>query len=232
MRPNIIPIVIGHVGQTVIQLLPEPLQLHPYEQPEDGPNDIRDLRPFVPTCVLGVWSDSVSFRRGQYSDDYGSDDLRAEPVRASGSLEVFQQLGLLYSKKFGSQDEFRATNYVLVTEVYDDSIWVVWRKYIMDQNTAERDLAKDVWQGDYAVFPGMATGEGERETIIYAKVAQNWNSLQPSPDTTLGFSKIRYAPSVRNPFPEPTLVLAKRTDQGGIRRENDFRSMPPRPERH
>jgi len=230
LRPHIHPITIGYVGQTLIKLAPEPYQLDTHSLDQESEGIVDDNRASVSCSILGLWSDSSSLRRGQYSDEgYASDDTLEKPVQRS--LEGFQQLGLLYWQRLGSQEDFQPSNYVLVTSVYDDSIWVIWRKFIMDQNTAEEDLAKEVWQGDYAVFPGMTAEEGERETVIYAKLADNWDSLRPSPDTALGLTRINHAPSSRNPNPEPTLVRAVRTVQGGIRRLNDFRSMLPRPKR-
>ena len=101
-------------------------------------------------------------------------------------LEAFQQLGLLYAKPRGS-DDFAGSNYVLVTSVYDDSIWVLRRKYIRNLDTLNDEIAKAVWPYTYGLFPGRPSEQSIRETIIYARIANNWDSLQPSPDWVLQF---------------------------------------------
>ena len=239
-RPNFVPIKIGTVGRNSVILIPEPAQLHQHDMSDEIYGSVQDSRPSVSPSILGIWNDWSSFEVGQHPDvskvskSDGSDHTTTEPPRpscSSGSLEVFQQLGLLYWEDIGSKSGLKPSNYILVTNVYDDSIWVIWRKYIKDQNTAEEDLAKDVWQDEYAMFPGMPTEEGLKETIIYAMVAENWDSLEPPSDDALLFSHIFPAPPSGNPIEEPILVSACRTAQGGIRRLNDARSMPPRPQR-
>ena len=144
---------------------------------------------------------------------------------------MFQQLGAIFEKQADSPEEFRDSNYVLVTSVYDDSIWVLWRKYVTDGESRQPLLAKDWWAGSngymgrygYAEFPGMLTMEGERESVIYAKIANSWDSLQA--DIELRFENLYRVSSKGNGWdPEPVLVLANRTLEGGIRRQNDFRS--------
>ena len=110
-----------------------------------------------------------------------------------------------------------------MANVYDDSLWVLWRKYIKNTETNEKLLAKNHFPAPYAIFPGTPSEQGEREPIIYARIADNWGSLRA--DTCLRFDKVLRA--VGNQ--EPILVLARRTAEGGIRRTNDFRPMQQRP---
>ena len=114
------------------------------------------------------------------------------------------------------------SNYVLIANVQDDSIWILWKKFILSHETAEYEQAKDVWPGPYAVFPGMPV----YESVICAKLANSWDDLNPN--ANLRLTKIARAPSARNKIKEPMLVSAMRTPQGGVRRHNDYRSMGPR----
>jgi len=116
------------------------------------------------------------------------------------------------------------SNYVLVQNVYDDSIWVLWRKYRFYIDSADVGLAKDMLgPSAYAMFPGT---EDLEETIIYAKIADHWDML--ASDTPLEFSRVCRAPSAGNRIEEPLVVWVVRTKEGGLRRLNDFRTMRPR----
>ena len=81
-RPNFVPIVIGYVGDSLIQLIPEPHQLKPHNLIEDLAPDIDIRRSAVSVSVLGLWHNDASYRAGQHSDeDFVSDD----PAPAHGS---------------------------------------------------------------------------------------------------------------------------------------------------
>ena len=151
-------------------------------------------------------------------------------LASQAPLECFHQLGGLEycnvdeAAESRIYDDWHKSNYVLVRNVDDDSIWVLWRKYRYAEGSADLVLAKDVFDADeYAVFPGM---RGLEETIIYAKIADHWNLLDASLD--LGFSRIFRASSSRNRVEEPVVVLVVRTKEGGLRRLNDYRIMGPR----
>ena len=203
--PNVKPITIGHVGETIIQLYAGDHHLSAHELPDDAWGDVDENRAMASISVLGLWEDASQLRRGHQPDEGNASDGTSSSASATdtGSLEVFLQLGLLAYREPGSKDDFESSNYVLVTSVYDDSIWVLWRKYILDENTLDMDLASDVWQGDYAVFPGTPTVDMVRETIIYARIADNWADLQPSAGKALRFSHIRHASSTCDSRPEP-----------------------------
>ena len=206
--PNVMPITIGHVGGTIIQLYAGDHHLDAHELPDDAWGDVDENRAAVNISVLGLWEDASQLRRGHPSDEgHASDGTPSASTTDAGSLEVFQQLGLLAYREPGSKDDFESSNYVLVTSVYDDSIWVLWRKYILDENTLDMDLTSDVvWQGNYAVFPGTPKVDGVRETIVYARLTDNWADLKPSAAKALKFSHIRHAPSTCDSRPEPILV--------------------------
>ncbi len=219
LKPNVMPIVIGTLKGTLLKLSAEPYVLEPHELEVDELLQINDERLAMPTAIVGIWSTKGSYRNSHYSDEGcpSSDATQRLPTPVA-ALEVFHQLGLLHSYE---NSLWQKTNYALVRNVYDDSIWVIWRKYILRPDTADHDLAKDVWNKEYAVFPGM---EGER--AIFARIADNWDWLRP--DTDLRSSRIFRAPSHRNQVEEPLLVSASRTKEGGIRRQNDFRATWPR----
>lgn len=153
---------------------------------------------------------------------------------AQPPLEAFCQLGLLYSRPVSSiglgtdldkEEGWDATNYVLVMNVHEYSIWLLWKKFILYIMTAEYELASDAWLGRYAVLPGM---EDLDETVIFVRLADNWNALNPDTTTDLRLTRIARAPSARHRFEEPTFVSARRTEQGGICREGDYRSKGPK----
>ncbi|KAL6714228.1 hypothetical protein ACLMJK_007651 [Lecanora helva] len=245
LRPNFEHIVIGRVQNTLLKLIlcPSELEDHYFSQymnqedPDEGEEDEegeQDTRASVSVSVLGLWQDYASYRRGDRSDEgYYSESSESTLVHPQGfpkGLEVFQNLGLLFAKDMNKPGKFAETNYVLVASVYDDSLWVIWRKYIKDDG--QRLLAKDYWPGAYCAFPGIDPEGFEVGTVMYAKIADNWDSLNPSATTTLRFRQITHAPSKRNQLAsEPNFVAAVRTPQGGIRRQNDFRSMQPRAKR-
>ena len=231
-KPKVLPIVIGRMGSEVLQLAPESGQLEYHEEDEDSPS--RDERPALDSVILGLWSQMQDFRNGNHSDEgYASGGPTQSTTTAIAPLEAFLQLGLLYSRpessitkktNLNSGSDWYSTNYVLVVNIHDDSIWVLWKKYILGQETAEYELAKDVWPGRYAMFPGMPMDEA----VIYARLADSWDDLNPSITTSLRLAMIVRAPSAQNEIEEPILVTARRTAQGGIRRDNDFRSMKPK----
>lgn len=185
-RPKIEPIVLGKIGDTCIKFSALPEILEPHEQEMVEPHDqgdvdvgTQDPRPHVDGSVLGLWSDHKSLPAGRHSDEgYGSSGSIHRVPTQEAPLEAFQQIGLLYSCKISSAgadpmtyEGWTESNYVLVINIQDDSIWVIWRKFVLDPNTGTYGLAKEIWRGPYAIFPDM---EEEGETIIYAKVADNW----------------------------------------------------------
>lgn len=176
-----------------------------------------------------MWTSIQNFRAGQYSDEgYGSGDSThpSSAQQEHSRLEVFHQLGLLYARghdklpeDINSQEGWLNSNYVLVRNVHDDSLWVLWRKYVYYPDTNVYDLAKDIWPYPYAIFLGL-----DNETVICAKLAESWTALDPGIDTRLRLQRVLQARSARSLIDEPVLVSALRTAEGGIRRENDFRS--------
>ena len=179
-----------HISRTTIILHPEAFQL---EIEEEVGEQILDERNSI-TSLLGLYDDVTTLRQGRHSGEGfigGTDDetarLEKEAIEdQDGPLEVFQQLGLLYWKKKDASDvEIQPSNYVLVTNAYDDSIWIIWRKYFIEPVSCERLLAKEHWPSEFAVFPGMPEEQGEVDTIACARVARNWTELDPSTDTRL-----------------------------------------------
>ena len=207
-------IVIGTHCGTLLQLAREPGQLDPYGR-GDGDDTIDDRRMMLGHSALGLWSDQKAFRRGIHSDkgsQSGEPTYRTPAVQAP--LEVFHQIGLLYSSSSSSmslhtdldgEEGWRASIYVLVVNVYDRSIWVLWRKFVHYPDSCEHGLAKQTWLGEYAVFPGM---EGVGESVISARLADSWESLDPGPHTSLRLKRV---------YPEHSA--------GVVRRENDSRAM-------
>jgi len=222
------------MGDTLIELAPEAHQLEPHEQDEAfwaGAAD--DTRTLLSTSLLGLWTDTRDFRAGVYSDEGYASGGSTQGSSTTTGLEVFQQLGLLYSRgpvemevEPDSEHGWSCTNYVLVLNVHDDSLWVLWRKYIYYPETAIYTLAKDLWTSPYGVFPGRDDREDDPEagTVICAKLAASWTALNPGENTVLSLTQVQGIPTESRPVPEPLLVTARRTAQGGIRRENDFRS--------
>lgn len=230
-KPNIFPIVIGKVGSEVLQLCAEPSQLESH--PQDELIDVNDGRATLDSVILGLWDQLQDCLNGKHSNEGSAteDHPSQSTIAAQAPLETFLQLGLLYSRPDSSitaktdlnrESGWDSTNYVLVANTQDDSIWVLWKKFILSHETAEYELAKDVWPYGYAVFPGMPVDE----TVIYARLADRWDDLNPSAD--LHLARIVRAPSARNGVEETMLVSAMRTPQGGIRRYNDFRAIGPR----
>ena len=185
--------------------------------------------------ILGLWTDQDAFCEGIYPDEEnqsGKPIHRTPPAQAP--LEVFHQIGLLYSRSSSSvtphtdlddEDGWNTSNYVLIVNGYDNSIWVLWRKFVFYPESADYGLAKDIWLGEYAVFPGL---EGTWESVIFARLADNWQSLEPEGYASLRLTHIRRAPSARDQGEEHPISSARRIAQGAIRRENDFRSMDTR----
>lgn len=144
---------------------------------------------------------------------------------SNAPLEVFHTLGLLHAHKLNGvtdinrPDAWRKTNYVLVRNVYDNSIWTLWRKAIPGSDGADDRLAKDdICPQEYAVFPGIESVTG---TVIYAKLADSWNEL--GSDAVLRLSRISRASLCMKRVVEPLIVKAKMTEEGRLRREQDFR---------
>lgn len=81
--------------------------------------------------------------------------------------------------------------------IYDGSIWVLWMKFVHYLDSCEHDLAKEIWPGEYAVFPRM---EGMGESVISSRLADSWEF------------------SLRSRVHDGLL-------REGTRRENDFRAM-------
>ena len=117
----------------------------------------------------------------------------------TGPLEVFHQLGGIETRRPHDR-EWHESNYVLVRNVYDDTIWVIWRNFIFLEGSADLFLSKDVLS-KYALFPGM---EASGETIFYAKIADGWDMM--GEQANLRFSRIYRARSSRNQVEEPVVV--------------------------
>ena len=138
-QPNIMSIVIGNHNGTLLQLAREPGQLEPYEK-GDGDDTIDDGCMMLGHSALGLWSDQQAFRKGIYSDEGSQSGVPTyRTPAAQAPLEVFHQIGLLYSSSsssmsprtdLDSQEGWRASNYVLVKNIYDRSIRVLWRKFV------------------------------------------------------------------------------------------------------
>ena len=245
-RPNITPIDIGYIPArkstapvTHITMAPDPGQLdvHLVPTPEDL-GKAPDYRAPVSDTILGLWETPNAHRVGHHSDEgYGSGDSGPRPVpwKDQNHLEVFQQLGLLcYKKDVINQTNTRkpeASNYVLVKNIYDNSIWVIWNSRPMNSDSGLREPAIDVprLRHNYAIFPGT---EGDMAfRILYGKLADNWTQIPGKGQAIPAFQHVRYRTLSRTPDqtpdPEPVLVSARRTPQGGIRREGDLRSMAP-----
>lgn len=73
---------------------------------------------------------------------------------------------------------------------------------------------------EYAVFPGT---EAEKETIIYAKIADRWEDFGTKFKMT--FREVLSAPIDGDVEKEPVLVHACLMKEGGVRRSNHFRAM-------
>ena len=167
---------------------------------------------------MGLWDSPIAYRQGEHLDEgfFEAEPITRATPRASSSgpvrLEVFQQLGLLYWKKFApgeeyqpGEDKFQGSNYVLVTNVYDDSIWVLWNSRPMNQHTGRREPAKDrpQLQANYAIFPGT---EGPMAfTVIYAKIADSWDKI-PGKGSEIFFRQERRLKRGHQNVDEPTLV--------------------------
>lgn len=235
-QPNMMNIVLGKVGDSIINFAPEPTHLEPHELDEYP--EVEDNRMAVSTSILGLYTDKKDYMKGIASSE-GSDSSSANSTPNTMDLGVFQQLGLLYSRgpdnmpsEPDDEGGWSCTNYVLVINVYDDSIWVLWRRYIYYPETNIYTLAKSIRNHPYAIFPGRKTGDNEENrTIICAKIADNWTALEPGDDNILRFQQILGADSAQAADEDPLLVCVRRTAEGGLRGTNDFRDMGPRAHR-
>jgi len=233
-RPNKVPINIGRVGSTSIRLCAEPALLQAHElEPEETDlvdDSVADRRAMMPETIRGLYDDTMSYRIGKQPDEGSSEQATWRELMPQAPLEVFHQLGgveLLSpseSTESNKQQLWEKSNYVLVQNMYDDSICVLWRKHRFYLDSADVGLAQDMLgPSAYAMFPGT---EDLGETIIYAKIADYWDML--ASDISLEFSPICRAPSAGNRIEEPLVVWVVRTKEGGLRRLNDFRTMRPR----
>ena len=249
-RPKVEPIIIGNIGDVAFQLCPEPGQLSaiPFAEKEDDIDDrtlVADSILGVYTSSStrrqgfsgegeeqisgGSTIDTSSTSTSRRSDPthstrastVGSPSRHSATATQPRRVEVFQQLGLLYSRNKAHLGDHRkaegwdATQYVLVVNVEDDSVWVVCKQFIMDEHTAEYISAREKFPA-YASFPGIGEDQGNR--VVLARLADNWTSLNPDVHTKLNLRMCTYYASNK---PEPVLVYARRTAQGGIRRTRD-----------
>lgn len=217
LRPAITPIVIGKVNNTLLRLSAGPSLLEPHDL---GHQLVSDERPFVELTVLGLYEDLASYSHGSHVDEgYFSEDTSPVEPNPSLRLEIFHQLGLVEYREPNARgpEAWCKSNYALVQNTDDHSIWVLWRKYIFLEGAMDQSLAKDVMPSEeYAVFPGTSYW---KQKIIYAKLAEH--SL--GPDITLDMTHIYPDPSAEGPAEEPFVVAVRRTKEGGLRRSNDFR---------
>ncbi|KAL8727260.1 MAG: hypothetical protein Q9181_005773 [Wetmoreana brouardii] len=192
--------------------------------------DVVDGREMMPESILGLYNDTASYHAGGHLDEgYFSDEQTSIKPKAMSTapLEIFHQLGSIEylrpgdAQKSNDPEAWLKSNYALLRNVEDGSIYVLWRKIIFREG--KHYLAKDIVSAqDYAVFPET---EHWHETIIYAKIAKRWDDL--APNLPLQFSYRRHAPSPRGPAEEPRLVIAARANEGGLRRVCGFRRSIP-----
>ena len=242
--PSHKPIIIGKVHSRQIALFPQSGVIDPHseiKQADDNALDpqnqiegaeevtqVEDSRTEVHRTVLGLWARKHEYRNGKYSDEgYSSGEVTNHNARMADSLQVMHVLGVIFARQgvphhTEANNEWVESNYLLVVNVYDSSIWVLWSKYIYDEGADELLLAKEAWRGDFAVFPGLEDEEMS-ERVIFGKVADDWRDL--AIERTLPFGQA-YRP--KRGDEEPIVTTAHWTPQGGIRRENDYRSMGPR----
>ena len=208
---NIVPIVLGKMGGShILQFIPDGDILNPdYEFLEEGCFDVREE---VTTMVLGMYHTREEFIIGRYLDEG-----RTGPV---APLEVFLQLGKIYAcevtpkRKTSEFEMWYETNYVLIMNLEDDSIWVIRKKYMMDEQTSRLELASQVEPDEWDKFPGF-----DDTPVVFGRLAASFDSLEAGVETELHLS---YVQKPRDYCREPVLVLARRTPDGGIRRTNDY----------
>lgn len=159
-RPNFYPIDIGSIRDpqggdidTHIALLPAPARLDMHPAPEHHAI-LPDYRTHIAdNSILGFWDTPTDFRRGEHSDEglfEAQPEIHTVPRPSSAStvnLEVVQQLGIICWKKVRhgqvNEDKFQSSNYVLVANVYDDSLWVIWKSCPMNVDEVVRKPAKE-----------------------------------------------------------------------------------------
>lgn len=216
-EPNIEPVPLGNMNNTALRLRigSQSLVLDPVEEDDDS----GDVRLAMRTNILGCYSDKAAYRAGKKSDSgYSSGEPTRRQAASQAPLELFHQLGLIEYRPSGStsteQGSWLESNYVLIRNVYDDALWVLWRKYRIDEGSPDPHLSKEVFgRGRYAVFPGQ---ERLDESVIYGKLAEDWDALGANVDLRLKL--VVRAPSAR--WPEE--------HEGGLRRINDYRTMQAR----
>lgn len=106
--------------------------------------------------------------------------------------------------------EFRARpNFVLVQNVYDDTLWVIWEKYVYSAATSDSVLSKGIVEPyQYGRFPRMEDLDAK---VLYAKLADTWDTL--GFDAHLSLERIYRVPDVgRGGVGEPVVTYAVRTD--------------------
>ena len=112
-------------------------------------DSVADRRAMMPETIL--YDDTMSYVIGTQSDEGCSSEgaTQRESV-PQAPLEVFHQLGRVEflspseSTESNKQQLLEKSNYVLVQNVYDDSICVLWRKHRFYLDSADVGLAKDM----------------------------------------------------------------------------------------
>lgn len=210
---NIDPIVLGNMGGShVLQFVPNGDVLNPDDEfSAEGSLDIREA---VTTMVLGMYHTREEFIIERYFDIETS---RTGPV---APLDVFLQLGKIYACEATPNPKSQTwyeTNYVLIMNLEDDSIWVIRKKYILLEQTGKLELASRADCDQWDKFPGF-----DYKPVVFGRLAASFDCLEAGEETLLHLSNVE---STRADGREPILVLARRTPDGGIRRTNDYRLL-------
>ncbi|KAL8686278.1 MAG: hypothetical protein Q9218_007217, partial [Villophora microphyllina] len=182
------PIRLGKLKDTFLMLVPDTRVLLGELQTDEAPFDTRSDQP---ESILGLYEDTASSRIGV--PYYGSNSTRHLCPRLkpgeTAPLEIFLQLGEIQytkpmidnTKHFSSDDnEWQKSNYVLVQNLADMSLWVLWKKFMHDAGTGDFEPAQFAWGRSncwdaYAEFPG--TKATEIGVVIYAKIADHWDQF-------------------------------------------------------
>lgn len=213
-RPKIEKIAVGMLGNRVIALSTHSQHLIVDDPTTTGPAARIDNRLKVYETIFGVWKDAASRRAGNHSDEgYVSEGTII--IHQPAPLEVFCEIGTLYFREEKplkdvtntSHRRWLPANYVLVINIDDDSIWIIWNKSIMDGEGDYRAAKPDYqpWS-----LPGCP------ESLIYiAKLADGFEEL--GDQKHLSFRSVL-------PSSHFEIVPACYANGGGLRRLNDWRS--------
>lgn len=207
---NIGPIVLGSVfGSHFLQFVPDGDILDPDEEflEESLTDDREELTPMV----LGMWPTKEKFLAGR--------KIQGRRTNSVAPLEVFLQLGKLYAREefpkggIAASEMWYETNFVLVMNLEDDSLWVIRKKFITYEWTWVKELASRTDWVEWDKFPGIPG-----RPVVFGRLASSFDALEPGNETMY----LSYVQEFPEDGQEPVLVSARRTEDGGIRRTNDY----------